>query len=100
MIFKFAKSIVQLLSRSAYRDFLLSLDKPDLAQQVLLENLIAETIHTEYGKKFDLQRDDSYEQFRLKLPISDYQSLQDFIEKEKSGLSGSLLRQTIIFFEK
>jgi hypothetical protein len=100
MIFSITKWALKKILRSSQTEFLNSLENPKAAQAKVLQEIIQNISNTNYGKIFKLKETDSYDQFREKLPISTYESLRFFIEREKLGKNKNLLHQEPLNFEK
>lgn len=58
---------------------------PLQAQHEVFKTLMRNVASTEFGKDFGLSEETSYEEFKSKVPIHDYEKLRPYIEKVKSG---------------
>jgi len=69
-------------------------------QQNTFNDLIEKAAATFYGKKFDFASIKNYEQFKNRLPINTYESLQALIEKAVKGEQNVLWPGEINWFAK
>ena len=58
---------------------------PIANQERTLSFLLLEGAHTVYGKSYDFESIDTYEQFKAKVPLSDYGSLKPYIDRAIEG---------------
>ncbi|MGQ0828952.1 MAG: GH3 auxin-responsive promoter family protein [Bacteroidota bacterium] len=69
-------------------------------QHEWLRKLIESAKDTEWGKKYDYKNIHSYEQFKEKVPIQDYDSLKPFIDRIRKGEQNILWHSDIKWFAK
>ncbi|MCH5243461.1 MAG: GH3 auxin-responsive promoter family protein [Lentimicrobiaceae bacterium] len=69
-------------------------------QQNQLSNLLTQSIHTEYGKKYGFEHIRSAEQFRQNVPVVSYQELKPYVERLMAGENKLLWNDEIKFFSK
>src|SRR3954464_9892618 len=72
-------------SLPAWRRFGAALEKPAETQQNLLRNLLADHAVAFYGRKFCFAEIRSYEQFRERVPVVDYEQLEPWISRICKG---------------
>jgi len=82
------------------RDIQLFIDNPIEVQQELLGNLIYTARNTQFGKKFGFGDIENYGQYKSQVPISTYEDLFPFIEKNLKGEQNVLWPSTIKWFAK
>jgi hypothetical protein len=73
---------------------------PYEVQQEWLRQLISSAKDTEWGKKYDYQNISTYEQFKEKVPLQDYDSLKPFIDRTRKGEQNILWNTDIKWFAK
>ena len=71
----------------------------DLQQQTLY-SLLADARNTELGKLYDFKGIESYEQFRERIPIRDYEGLKPLIERTMRGEQNIIWPSDIRWFAK
>ncbi|MEZ4804110.1 MAG: GH3 auxin-responsive promoter family protein [Bacteroidia bacterium] len=69
-------------------------------QEDVLKRLISDAKDTEWGKLYDFKSITSYEVFRNRFPIQDYESLKPYIERIMKGIPDVLWPGEIIWFAK
>lgn len=70
------------------------------AQNKVFQNLIQEAKGTSFGKDHDFGSIVSYEQFKSKVPVRDYEGLKDYIEEVKKGKKDVLWKGLPMYFAK
>ncbi len=73
---------------------------PNEVQNELLKNLISKARNTEFGKKYHFHEIDSYEKFRERVPIQNYEGYEAVIERSRLGESNILWPTPIKWFAK
>lgn len=73
---------------------------PINVQREVFFRLIGDSIETEWGKKYDYKSIKTYDQFRERVPIVDYDSLKPYIEKIRQGEKNVLWRGKVKWFAK
>lgn len=63
-------------------------------------NLITKAEKTEFGRMYDFSSIHSYDQFRQRLPVNDYEKLKPFIERMMMGESNILWPEEVKWFAK
>ena len=58
---------------------------PLQAQHEVFKTLMSKVAHTEFGKVYGLTEETTYEEFRSKVPIHDYEKLRPYVEKIRAG---------------
>lgn len=74
--------------------------RPILTQSAVLTTLIQQGANTEYGRKYGLKEDDTYEQFQRKLPITSYEDLEPYIQRMRRGEANVLWPKRTKWFAK
>jgi hypothetical protein len=77
--------------------FFRRLNKCEQEQKKLLLRIINNNNNTHFGKLNNFKKINSYNTFK-KIPVSSYEEIRLEIEKEKKGISDSLLHQVIQYF--
>lgn len=71
---------------------------PNEVQKDCLTNLLSTAKDTEFGRRFDFQSITSYEVFKERIPLQDYESLKNDIERTKQGEKNILWPTDIKWF--
>jgi hypothetical protein len=74
--------------------------KPVETQQRIFKNLISEATHTAFGKDHDFGKIGSYDDFKAKVPVRDYEELKSYIERVVGGEKNVLWKGKPIYFAK
>ena len=74
--------------------------KPIETQQKVFKNLIAEAEHTTFGKDHNFNAIKTHEDFKLKVPIRDYEELKPYVERVVAGEENILWKGKPIYFAK
>lgn len=69
-------------------------------QEAILKSLIKMAKNTEFGKDHDFASINSYEDFKAKIPLREYEDLRPYIEKIKHGQHNVLWKGKPIYFAK
>lgn len=88
----FAKGIVLSIQKWA--------KNPIETQQKVFETLISEAQNTAFGKDHDFKNIKSYEDFRKRVPIRDYEELKPYVERVVSGEADVLWPNKPLYFAK
>ncbi|RLD24104.1 MAG: hypothetical protein DRI71_03535 [Bacteroidetes bacterium] len=73
---------------------------PGKYQQKIFENLIKVGATTAFGKDHDFKDIANYEEFKLRVPIRDYEDLKPYIEKVIAGQPDVLWKGQPVYFAK
>ncbi|MDR3245488.1 MAG: GH3 auxin-responsive promoter family protein [Prevotellaceae bacterium] len=74
--------------------------KPEEAQEAIFLSLLKSGEKTEYGKKYNFKGIRNIEDFRTKVPLSDYSVLQPYIKRMRSGENNILWNTPVRWFAK
>ena len=69
-------------------------------QEVILKSLLKGALHTRFGKQYDFKNIDTYQSFREKIPLHQYESLSPSIEKMRMGKTDLLWKGNTKWFAK
>lgn len=69
-------------------------------QSEWLSSLLKDASKTEYGKKYSFAHISSYDEFKNKVPVVNYESLKPFIERTRKGEQNILWHSDIKWFAK
>ena len=69
-------------------------------QTTTFKKLIKNGVKTEFGKNHDFENIQSYEQYKEKVPVRDYEELKPYIEKVVNGEKDILLPGKPLYFAK
>ena len=73
---------------------------PFETQQIVFKSLIAEAQYTVFGKDHGFSEIQSYEDFKAKVPIRDYEDLKPYVERVVAGEEDILWKGKPIYFAK
>ena len=93
-------SIASWFLKKRFHQIELFLKYPNEVQNELLLTLINTAKDTEIGKKYDFGSITSYAQFAERVPISEYEDLQDVIERSRKGETNIFWPLPIKWFAK
>ncbi|MCI0486268.1 MAG: GH3 auxin-responsive promoter family protein [Blastocatellia bacterium] len=99
-MFEMIKSTIKPFLRPRWERFQESLSDPAQAQQNLLKELIGNLSATEYGRSLKVGPGDDYDAFSDRVPISDYDRISEWVERQKREEGGALVAERVIFYEK
>lgn len=74
--------------------------KPFETQQIVFNNLISEATNTVFGKDHGFSKIKTYEDFKVKVPIRDYEELKPYVERVVAGEKDILWKGKPIYFAK
>lgn len=74
--------------------------KPFETQEKVLKELIAKAEETEYGKDHGFSKIKTYEDFKKRVPINDYEGLKKYFERVKAGENSILWPGKPIYLSK
>ncbi len=77
-----------------------STKKVSLTQQDLLKSILKSYSITDFGKDHNISAKMVYDEFSQTVPIQNYESLEKYIIKQKSGLKRSLTEKKVKVWEK
>ncbi|MDO9136687.1 MAG: GH3 auxin-responsive promoter family protein, partial [Lutibacter sp.] len=69
-------------------------------QQKVFENLIAQAQNTTFGKDHNFSKIKSYEDFKMQVPVRDYEALKPYVEKVVAGEPDVLWKGKPLYFAK
>tara|TARA_B100001971_G_scaffold215193_1_gene259999 strand:- start:89819 stop:91360 length:1542 start_codon:yes stop_codon:yes gene_type:complete len=82
---------------SSYRELLAN---PQDSQINLLRSILQNLSTTTYGKEHNILGNENYQDFIKKLPLNKYSELESYIEKERLGHRGTILKPSALIWEK
>jgi len=92
----FAKIYAKQISKKVYK----WADEPIRSQEKVFKTLIEKAKNTAFGKDHDFDSIQSYDNFKKKVPIRDYEALKPYIERIKKGEKDILWQGKPIYFAK
>jgi len=93
-------SVISWLMKKRIHQIDLFMKYPLEVQQELLKRLLNCAKGTEWGKQFDFRSIQTYEEFRNRIPLNDYDSLKPFIDRLRKGEQNILWATEIKCFAK
>lgn len=73
---------------------------PNEVQNELLFSLINKAKHTEFGKKYDFSSITSYKEFNDRIPVHNYEEIEPFISRTRTGEQNIIWPEPIKWFAK
>jgi hypothetical protein len=93
-------SVVSWLIKKRFHQIELFMKYPHDVQDEWFKRLINTARDTEYGRKYDFSSIDSYEKFRERLPVNDYDAIKEDIDQLMAGKQNVLWPTDIKLFAK
>ncbi len=79
-----AVGLLRLATRQAGRRFYEMLDRPDQAQDRLLDQLLGKLARTEYGQRLGVLGNENYDGFRRKVPLQTYEDMAPWLARQRA----------------
>ena len=92
----FAKIYANQISKKVYK----WANNPIATQEKVFQDLIFQAKNTTFGKDHSFNEINSYNDFRTKVPVRDYEGLKPYIELVKEGNNNVLWKDKPIYFAK
>ena len=83
----------------AYRGFVNSLSDPRAAQDKVLRGVVADLSRTAYGRSFGIEGCEDYAGFAAKIPVTDYDKLEPWIERQVTTRLGVITPHRVVHVE-
>ncbi len=93
-------SVISWLMKKRFHQIELFMKYPHEVQHEWFKKLISSGAETEWGKKYGYKDIQTLEDFRRKVPISDYDSLKPYIDRLRSGEQNLLWNSDVKWFAK
>ena len=93
-------SVISWLMKKRIHQIELFMKYPLEVQQELLKKLLNSARNTEWGKCYDFRSIQTYEDFRNRVTLNDYESLKPFIDRLRQGEQNVLWPSEIKCFAK
>jgi len=93
-------SIASWFLKKRFHQIELFLKYPVDVQEELLHSLLATARNTEFGKIYDFPSINNYREFADRIPITNYEDVQDMIERSRAGESNIFWPTPIKWFAK
>jgi phenylacetate-coenzyme A ligase PaaK-like adenylate-forming protein len=93
-------SIASWLMKKRMHQIELFMKYPIDVQMEWMYGLVKDAANTEYGNKFGFYEIQNYEEFKSRVPLSDYESLKPLIERTRRGEQNLLWHTEIKWFAK
>jgi hypothetical protein len=93
-------SLASWLIKKRIHDIELFLKYPNEVQKDVLKKLVRQASQTHWGKLYGYPSIDNYESFSQRVPLQDYDTLKQFIERQRSGEPNIIWPTDIKWFAK
>ncbi|MBN3035194.1 MAG: GH3 auxin-responsive promoter family protein [Bacteroidales bacterium] len=93
-------SVLSWLMKQRFHQIELFMKYPHEVQEELLKKLLASAKGTEWGHKYDYSTIQSFETYRERVPLNDYESLKPYINRLRAGEQNILWNTDIRWFAK
>lgn len=90
----------RIYAKTAYRKIQKWAKQPVQTQQRVFMKLISEAARTQFGKDHDFSQINSYEDFKQRVPVRDYEALKPYVDKMVSGEENVLWKGKPLYFAK
>ena len=94
------KTALKYKQKPHFEEFIHSTRDPESAQWRTLKNILHLNHETEFGREFDFEQADSPESFRELVPISDFESLRPYIDRQRDGETQSLTCAKPVYYNR
>ncbi|RPD96431.1 hypothetical protein EGM88_08665 [Aureibaculum marinum] len=91
-----AKPIAKRIQKQTYK----WANKPEETQEKVFKKLIAQAINTKFGKDHNFETINSYNDFKTRVPVRDYEAFKPYIEQILQGKSDVLWQGKPLYFAK
>jgi hypothetical protein len=90
-----ANSLWSVTNLPSYFQFRRALQQPEIAQNKLLQTYLAGNPQTAFGQAHDFHSIRSYEDFKKRVPLMDYEDLEPWVERIRCGEANVLTREPV-----
>ncbi len=94
------KTALKYKQKPHFEEFIRSTRDPETVQWLALKNILQVNRETEFGRKFDFDQADSPESFRKLVPVSDFETLRPYIERQRDDKAQSLTWDEPIYYNR
>lgn len=92
--------LISKLFEPRLKDIDLYATKPGAIQEQVLRRLVNEAANTEWGQKYDYKTIKSYEEYRKRVPVQNYDDIKPYVERLRAGEKNVLWPSAIRWFAK
>ena len=92
----FARIYAKMVMRRVYK----WASNPHETQEIIFNQLIEEAKNTAFGNDHEFESIESYEDFKSKVPIRDYEGLRSYVDRIREGESNVLWKGQPLYFAK
>ncbi len=92
----FARIYAKMVMRRVYK----WASNPHETQEIIFNQLIEEAKNTAFGNDHEFESIESYEDFKSKVPIRDYEGLRSYVDRIREGESDVLWKGQPLYFAK
>jgi hypothetical protein len=93
-------SIASWLMKKRMHQIELFMKYPVEVQQEWMRSLVRDAAGTEYGTKYNFADIESYDQFKILIPLNDYESMKPWIDRTRKGEQNLIWHSDIKWFAK
>lgn len=83
-----------------FEELIRSTKEPEPIQRRALENILHVNRETEFGREFDFEQVDSPESYRELVPVTDFETLRPYIERQRDSKTLSLTSDKPIYYNR
>ncbi len=94
------KTALKYKQKPHFEEFIRSTRDPESVQWLTLKNILQVNRETEYGREFGFEQADSPESFRELVPISEFETLRPFIERQRDSDARALTWDKPIYYNR
>ena len=100
LIYLLFKTVLAFKQRPYYRALMQATTVPQATQYELLKRILHANRETEFGREHYFDRIDSVETYRKQVPVSDFELLRPYIEKQRDTGTNSLTAEAVVHYNR
>jgi hypothetical protein len=93
-------TLSRLFARRVYKSVLKWSKRPNETQEKVFQYLISQATSTQFGKDHDFISINTYEDFKKRVPVRDYEALKPYVERVVAGEEDILWKGKPVYFAK
>ena len=94
------KTVLTIKQRPFYRAMLNAAKVPQLTQEEVLKRIVHANRDTEFGRKHEFENIESVEQYRLQVPLHDFELLRPYIENQRDNGAEALTKEKVVHYNR
>lgn len=94
------KTVLTIKQRPFYRAMTNAAKVPKQTQEEVLKRIVNANRDTEFGRKHQFENIDTVAQYRVQVPIHDFELLRPYIEKQSDTGAAALTSETVVHYNR